>query len=193
MEKLFVQSGEGEAVMSRIGKLPIQIPSGVKVAQKSNVLTVNGPKGILEHVLVPGMTLEITQESIVVKRPDDQRKNRAFHGLTRSIISNLITGVTKGFEKKLEISGMGYRSEVKGNVIILNLGYSHPVEFALPENITASVDKQNRITVAGCDKQLVGETAAKIRAFRSPEPYKGKGIKLVDEKIRKKVGKSGIK
>ena len=179
--------------MSRIGKLPIPIPSVVKVNLKNDVLTVVGPKGSLEHVLAPGMGLEITQESIVVKRPDDQRKNRSFHGLTRSIISNLITGVTNGFEKILEVSGMGYRAEVKGNTLVLNLGYSHPVEFVIPENITASVDKQNRITVEGCDKQKVGETAAKIRAFRPPEPYKGKGIKFVDEKIRKKVGKSGIK
>ncbi|MBW1679087.1 MAG: 50S ribosomal protein L6 [Deltaproteobacteria bacterium] len=181
--------------MSRIGKVPIPIPSGVKLnlEEDDGVLQVTGPKGTLEYVLSSGINLEITQENIIVKRPDDHRKNRALHGLNRSIIYNLIIGVTQGFERVLEISGVGYRSEVKGNVLILNLGYSHPIHFPLPENITARVDKQNRIIIAGCDKQKVGDTAAKVRAFRPPEPYKGKGIKFIEEKIRRKVGKSGVK
>jgi len=179
--------------MSRIGKLPVPLPSGVKVNLENGVLKVAGPKGSLEHVLGPGMDLEITQEHIIVKRPDDHRKSRAVHGLTRSIINNLITGVSKGFERVLEISGVGYRSEVKGNTLLLNLGYSHPINFTLPESITVRVDKQNRIIIEGCDKQKVGETAAKIRAFRPPEPYKGKGVKFVEERIRRKVGKSGVK
>ena len=179
--------------MSRIGKMPIPIPSGVKVNLENGVLKVTGPKGSLQHTLCPGITLEITKENIIVKRLDDRHKSRSLHGLTRSIISNLVTGVTQGFERILEISGVGYRSEVKGNVLTLNLGYSHPINFTLPEGISAKVDKQNRIIIEGCDKQRVGDTAAKIRAFRPPEPYKGKGIKFVEERIRRKVGKSGAK
>ena len=179
--------------MSRIGKMPIPIPSGVKVNLENGVLKVTGPKGSLQHTLCPGITLEITKENIIVKRLDDHHKSRSLHGLTRSIISNLVTGVTQGFERILEISGVGYRSEVKGNVLTLNLGYSHPINFTLPEGISAKVDKQNRIIIEGCDKQKLGDTAAKIRAFRPPEPYKGKGIKFVEERIRRKVGKSGAK
>lgn len=179
--------------MSRIGKVPIPIPPGVKAALENGVLKVNGPKGSLEHQLGPGMSLEVTPEHIIVRRTDDHRKSRALHGLTRTLISNLITGVTKGFERILEVSGVGYRGEVKQNTLILNLGFSHPINFTFPKNITATVDKQNRIIVEGCDKQKVGEVAAKIRAFRPAEPYKGKGIKYADEKIRRKVGKSGAK
>ncbi|MBN2467602.1 MAG: 50S ribosomal protein L6 [Deltaproteobacteria bacterium] len=179
--------------MSRVGKLPIPIPSGVKVKLENGVFTVIGPKGSLAQTVVPEMGFEITQESIVVKRPDDQRRNRAYHGLTRSLISNLITGVTVGFQKVLELSGVGYRAEVKENMLVLNLGYSHPITYVLPQNVTATVDKQNRIVIEGCDKQVVGETAATIRAFRPPEPYKGKGIKLAEERILRKVGKSGAR
>ena len=179
--------------MSRIGKVPISIPSGVKVDLNNGIFKVTGPKGSLQHVLSPGVSLEITREDVIVKRIDDHRKNRSLHGLTRSIIFNLITGVTQGFERVLEISGVGYRTEVKGDTLILNLGYSHPIHFPLPEEVTARVDKQNRIIIEGCDKQKVGETAAKIRAFRPPEPYKGKGIKFIEEKIRRKVGKSAAK
>jgi large subunit ribosomal protein L6 len=139
------------------------------------------------------VSLDITKEHISVTRTDDHRRNRALHGLTRSIVSNLVTGVTQGFERVLEINGVGYRSEVQGNTLVLSLGYSHPIHFALPENVTATVDKQNRITIEGCDKQRVGETAAKIRAFRPPEPYKGKGIKFAEERIRRKVGKTAAK
>ena len=179
--------------MSRVGKLPIPIPSGVKVNLEDSTLKVTGPKGSLEHTVSEGVSLDITEESITVTRADDHRKNRALHGLTRSIVSNLVTGVTQGFARVLEITGVGYRSEVQGTTLVLSLGYSHPINFPLPEGITAQVDKQNRITIEGCDKQRVGETAAKIRAFRPPEPYKGKGIKFAEERIRRKVGKTAAK
>jgi large subunit ribosomal protein L6 len=165
----------------------------VKIDLANGILKVTGPKGSLQHTLAAGVSLDITKEHIIVTRADDYRKNRALHGLTRSIVSNLVTGVTQGFERVLEITGVGYRSEVQGNALVLSLGYSHPIHFILPENITAKVDKQNRITIEGCDKQRVGETAAKIRAFRPPEPYKGKGIKFAEERIRRKVGKTAAK
>jgi large subunit ribosomal protein L6 len=139
------------------------------------------------------MSVEISDDHIVVKRPNDHRRIRAFHGLTRSLINNIVVGVTQGFERVLEVNGVGYRSEVQGKTLVLNLGYSHPISFTLPDGVTAQVDKQNRITIQGCDKQAVGETAAKIRSFRPPEPYKGKGIKFAEETIRRKVGKSGVK
>ena len=179
--------------MSRIGKVPIPIPSGVKISLDNGILKVTGPKGILEYIVRPGTSLEVTTETIIVKRADDNRKTRALHGLTRTLISNILTGVTKGFERILDISGVGYRAEVKGNSITLTLGYSHPIVFDLPQAITATVDKQNRITIEGCDKQQVGEVAAKIRSFRPVEPYKAKGIKFAEEKVRRKVGKSGAK
>ncbi|MFH0812355.1 MAG: 50S ribosomal protein L6 [Pseudomonadota bacterium] len=179
--------------MSRIGKLPIPILIGVKVNLENRVLKVTGPKGSLEYALQPGIDIDVNQENIVVKRTDDHHNTRALHGLTRSLISNSITGVAKGFERILDIVGVGYRAEVKENSLILNLGYSHPVNFILPENITAKVEKLTRIIIEGCDKQKVGEVAAKIRAFRPPEPYKGKGIRFVEERIRRKAGKSGAK
>jgi large subunit ribosomal protein L6 len=179
--------------MSRIGRLPIGIPSGVTVTLEEGILKVTGPKGSLQYGIMPGITLEIGQKDIQVNRADNHRTNRALHGLTRSLINNLIIGVTKGFERVLDIVGVGYRAEVKDSALILNIGYSHLITFSLPEHITAKVDKQNRITIEGCDKQKVGETAAKIRAFRPPEPYKGKGIKFAEERIRRKVGKSGAK
>ena len=179
--------------MSRIGKLPIPVPSGVKISLEKGILKVKGPKGSLEHMVRPGISVEITSENIMVKRVDENRKTRALHGLSRTLIANLITGVTKGFERILDISGVGYRAEVKGTVLTLTLGYSHPINFTLPPSITATVDKQNRITVEGCDKQEVGDTAAKIRAFRPVEPYKAKGIKFPEEKVRRKVGKTGAK
>lgn len=179
--------------MSRIGKLPIPIPAEVKVTLENDVLKVSGPKGALEHLIRPGITVEVKEGNILVKPVDDNRKTRALYGLTRSLIANLITGVTKGFERILDISGVGYRAEVNNNTLILTLGYSHSIIFTLPPNITATVDKQNRIVVGGCDKQKVGEVAAKIRAFRPVEPYKAKGIKFVEEKVRRKVGKTGAK
>jgi len=184
---------KGEETVSRIGKLPIPIPSGVTVDLKNSILKVTGPKGCLQHTIPAGVSLDITQESITVTRIDDHRKNRALHGLTRSIISNLVTGAAHGFRRVLEITGVGYRSEVQGDTLVLSLGYSHPIRFTLPEGITAEVDRQNRITIEGYDRQRVGETAAKIRACRPPEPYKGKGIKFAEERIRRKVGKTGAK
>lgn len=179
--------------MSRIGKLPIPVSSEVKISLDKGILKVTGPKGSLEHMLRPGMSVEVTNENIIVKRADENRKTRALHGLSRTLIANLIIGVTKGFERILDISGVGYRAEVKGNVLTLTLGYSHPINLTLPPNITATVDKQNRIIVEGCDKQKVGDVAAKIRAFRPIEPYKAKGIKFAEEKVRRKVGKTGAK
>jgi large subunit ribosomal protein L6 len=193
-ENSFVRFGsKGEGTVSRIGKVPIPIPSGVKINLENGTLKVTGPKGSLQHTLPAGVSVDITKETISVARADDHRKSRALHGLTRSIISNLVTGVTQGFERVLEITGVGYRSEVKGSTVVLSLGYSHPINFALPEGVTAKVDKQNRITLEGCDKQRVGEAAAKIRAFRPPEPYKGKGIKFAEERVRRKVGKTAAK
>jgi len=179
--------------MSRIGKQPIAIPSGVKVEFHNGVLKASGPKGSLEYRVRPEIEVQISEGTILVKRPNDERRNRAYHGLTRSLINNIVVGVTKGFERSLEINGVGFRSEVQGNTLVLNVGYSHPIRFDLPQGISARVEKQNRIVVEGCDKQAVGETAAKIRAFRPPEPYKGKGIKYAEETIRRKVGKSGGK
>ncbi|MCX8011844.1 MAG: 50S ribosomal protein L6 [Desulfobacterota bacterium] len=179
--------------MSRIGKLPIPIPAEVKVNLEDRVLKVSGPKGTLGHIIRPGITVEITEGNILVKPTDNNRKTRALYGLTRSLIANLITGVTKGFERILDISGVGYRAEVNNNTLTLTLGYSHPINFDIPSNIAVTVDKQNRIIVEGCDKQKVGEVAAKIRAFRPVEPYKAKGIRFVEEKVRRKVGKTGAK
>jgi len=193
VENSSVRFGKGELRVSRIGKLPIPVPSGVKISLDKEILKVRGPKGSLEHMLRPGMSVEVTTENIIVKRADENRKTRALHGLSRTLIANLIIGVTKGFERILDISGVGYRAEVKGNVLILTLGYSHPINFTLPPSITATVDKQTRIIVEGCDKQKVGDVAAKIRAFRPVEPYKAKGIKFAEEKVRRKVGKTGAK
>jgi large subunit ribosomal protein L6 len=179
--------------VSRIGKAPIALPAQVKTKMEDGVLTVTGPKGTLEHALRPGMTLEITDQTIIVHRADDDRKTRALHGLTRSLIANLVTGVTQGFTRSLDVTGVGYRSELKGSTVVLSLGYSHPINFTLPEGISATIDKQNQIVISGCDKQKVGATAAKIRSFRSPEPYKGKGVRFTEERVRRKVGKSGGK
>lgn len=179
--------------MSRIGKLPIPIPKEVKVSFEKGVFKATGPKGSLEQVVRPEMNVTIADGSVVVERPNDHRDTRAMHGLTRALLNNVVVGVAKGFERVLEINGVGYRAEVQGNMVLLNLGYSHPINFQLPAGVTAQVDKQNKVTLQGVDKQVVGETAAKIRGFRPPEPYKGKGIKFAEETIRRKVGKSGLK
>lgn len=179
--------------MSRVGKQPIPIPEGVEVVFDGSTLSVKGPKGELTQDLVDGVNITIDDKKIVVERVDDTNKNRAFHGLTRSLIANMVEGVTKGFEKTLNIVGVGYRAEITGDVLNLNLGYSHPIEFKLPKGISATVEKQVKISVQGTDKQQVGEVAAKIRSFRRPEPYKGKGISYSGEKIRRKIGKAGIK
>jgi large subunit ribosomal protein L6 len=178
--------------MSRIGKLPIDVPSGVDVAIDDALVTVKGPKGTLSHTVAAPITVERNDAVLDVKRPDDERQSKALHGLTRTLINNMVLGVTEGFEKKLEIVGVGYRVLSKGPTQLeFQLGYSHPIVFDAPEGITFSVDGPTRLGVAGIDKQLVGEVAANIRKLRKPEPYKGKGVRYAGEHIRRKVGKAG--
>lgn len=177
--------------MSRIGKLPINVPSGAKVALEGRNVKAAGALGALELALRPEINVEIKDSAILVKRKDDSRTARALHGLTRTLISNMVKGVTEGFQKRLDIVGVGYKADVQGNIVNLTLGYSHPVKYALPKGVTATVEKQTSITLKGPDKQVIGQVAAEIRALRSPEPYKGKGIKYADEVIRRKAGKAG--
>lgn len=176
--------------MSRIGKLPIEIPEKVEIKIEGNRLTAKGPKGQLTREFSPLLSVQQEDNQIVVKRKSDQRQERALHGLTRSLINGMVEGVTKGFEKKLTMVGVGYNAKLKGKDLELEVGYSHPVLIKAPTAIEFEVEKTN-ITVKGIDKQQVGEIAAKIRAVRKPEPYKGKGIKYADEQIRRKVGKTG--
>ena len=179
--------------MSRIGKLPVVVPAGVEVKiGEGNLLTVKGPKGTLERKLSADMNIAMEDGQIVVTRPSDLKKHRALHGLTRTLIHNMIVGVTEGYEKTLEINGVGYKAAKQGKKLVLSLGYSHPVEMIDPEGLEAVVDG-NVITVKGIDKEKVGQFAAEIRTKRPPEPYKGKGIKYADEHIRRKVGKTGKK
>ncbi len=179
--------------MSRIGYKPIEIPKDVEVKiDENNLATVKGAKGQLEKQLDMDMEFEIKDNVINISRPTDNRRHRSLHGLTRSLLFNMVEGVTKGFEKKLELVGVGYRANKEGNKLVLNLGFSHPVEMEDPEGITVEVPSQNEILIKGADKQLVGNYAAKIRDLRKPEPYKGKGIKYSDEIIRRKVGKAGV-
>ena len=180
--------------MSRIGRLPVAIPAGVTVdIQENNHVVVKGPKGTLERTLPAEMSIKVEDGHVVVTRPSDLKKMKALHGLTRTLIHNMVVGVTEGFEKKLEVNGVGYRAGKSGKKLTLNLGYSHPVEMIDPEGIETVVDGQNLITVKGIDKEKVGQFAAEIRDKRRPEPYKGKGIKYADETIRRKVGKTGKK
>jgi len=179
--------------MSRIGKLPIEIAKGVKLDFTESVLTVQGPNGKLSRQIMPCVSLDITESSLTVVRNDDLNTTRSAHGLMRTLISNMVVGVTKGFQTDLEINGVGYRAEVKGKELVLSLGYSHPVNFPIPDGIVIDVEKMTKLSVKGFDKELVGQTAAKIRSFRSPEPYKGKGIKYADETILRKAGKTGKK
>lgn len=176
--------------MSRIGKLPIELPSGVTITVDDNIVTVSGPKGTLKQTLLEGITLEIEGGECRVLRKNDEALYRARHGLMRTLIANMATGVTKGFEKKLEVTGVGFRVALAGPDLKLSLGYSHESIYHLPQGVVASVD-QNTITVSGIDKQQVGQVAAEIRALRKPEPYKGKGITYVGERIIRKSGKSG--
>ena len=179
--------------MSRIGRMPIAIPAGVTVEiAENNKVTVKGPKGTLERVLPVEMEIKQEGEEILVNRPNDLKKMRSLHGLTRTLIHNMVIGVTEGYTKVLEVNGVGYRAAKQGNKLNLALGYSHPVEMVDPDGITTTVDG-NKITVSGIDKEKVGQYAAEIREKRAPEPYKGKGIKYVDEVIRRKVGKTGKK
>ena len=179
--------------MSRIGRMPIAIPAGVTVdIAENNQVTVKGPKGTLERVLPAEMTITKEGEEVKVTRPNDLKKMKSLHGLTRTLINNMIIGVTEGYEKRLEVNGVGYRAAKQGKKLTLSLGYSHPVEMTDPEGLEAVVDG-NKITVKGIDKEKVGQYAAEIRDKRRPEPYKGKGIKYADETIRRKVGKTGKK
>jgi large subunit ribosomal protein L6 len=179
--------------MSRIGKKPIEIPSGVDVKLDNNKITVKGPKGTLERELHSEIDVRIEDNSIIVSRPKEEKKYHAIQGLTRSLINNMVEGVTKGFEKSLELVGVGYRAQLQGNKLILNVGYSQPVEMVPAEGIQLEVPKPNNIIIKGCDKEAVGQFAAEVRAVREPEPYKGKGIKYSNEKIRRKAGKAGAK
>jgi len=180
--------------MSRIGKQPISIPSGVKVALAGAEISVQGPKGKLQRVLNASVKVEVEADTVRVCPPENPRETTALQGLTRTLIANMVEGVTKGYQRILEINGVGYRAEMKGKVLALALGYSHPVEYPLPEGVSAEVDaKTNKIVLSGIDKELLGATAAKIRSFRAPEPYKGKGIKYAEERILRKAGKTGKK
>jgi large subunit ribosomal protein L6 len=179
--------------MSRIGKLPVTVPSGVDVNIEGRQVTVKGPKGTLTHTVVEPLTIERDSESgaIVVRRPDDERRSRAMHGLSRSLVNNLVVGVTSGYEKKMEIHGVGYRVALKGSNLEFALGYSHSITVEPPAGITFAVETPTRFSIQGIDKQLVGETAANIRKLRKPEPYKGKGVRYAGENVRRKVGKTG--
>ncbi len=175
--------------MSRIGRKPIEIPAGVKVEVEEGVVRAEGPKGRLVQPIPAGLTARVENNALVVSRQGDQRTLRALHGLTRALLANMVTGVKEGFERKLEIVGIGYRAQLQGRAIQLSLGYSHPVVFPLPDGITAEIERQTLITLRGADKALLGQTAARLRALRKPDPYKGKGVKYVEETIRRKVGK----
>jgi large subunit ribosomal protein L6 len=179
--------------MSRVGKLPISIPQGVQISLEQLMLTIRGPKGTLARPVPEQLDLEVGQQSIQVKRRDDSRTSRCLHGLMRALVFNMVQGVSQGFTKSLEIQGTGYRADVQKNVLNLSLGYSHPINFELPEGVTAIVERQNLIRLEAIDKELLGQTAARIRALRAVEPYKGKGIRYSGEKVRRKVGKAGSK
>ena len=180
--------------MSRIGRMPIAIPAGVTVEiAENNKVTVKGPKGTLERVLPSEMEIKVEGAELTVCRPNDLKRMKALHGLTRTLINNMVVGVTDGYQKKLEVNGVGYRAAKAGNILTLSLGYSHPVEMTDPEGIETVLEGQNIIFVKGIDKEKVGQFAAEIRDKRRPEPYKGKGIKYADEVIRRKVGKTGKK
>lgn len=178
--------------MSRIGKKPIPIPKGVEVVSTGGTLTVKGPRGMLKRNLHPKVTVRVQDGVATVSVPDESKESKSLHGLFRVLLHNMVKGVSEGFERILEIVGVGYRAEVSGKTATLNLGYSHPIVFELPDGVDMKVDR-TRIVLSGIDKELVGQTAAKIRALRPPEPYKGKGIKYADEYIRRKAGKAGVK
>lgn len=177
--------------MSRVGKTPVVIPDKTKVEIKGSHVTVTGPKGSLERDIHPEMTAVVEGNQLLVSRPSEQKRHRALHGLTRALIANMVEGVSVGYTRKLKIIGVGYKSEMKGKVLVLSLGYSHPIVLGLPDGIAIEVNpKENTIVVAGIDKELVGVTAAKIRSFRKPEPYKGKGVRYIDEHVQIKAGKT---
>ena len=179
--------------MSRIGRMPIAVPAGVNISIEGNTVKVKGPKGQLEKEFHPDITIKIEDGKIEVTRPTDNKNHRALHGLTRALLNNMVTGVTKGFEKKLELVGVGYRAAKQGNKLVLNVGYSHPVEMDPGPELSVEVPAPTKITVMGIDKEKVGAFAANIRAVREPEPYKGKGIRYEGEKVQRKAGKAGVK
>ncbi len=176
--------------MSRVGKKPILIPKNVKVSVSGNTVLVEGPKGKLTFDSHPNMTVEVKADQVIVSRRSDEKSDKALHGLTRTLINNMVVGTTAGYQKELEIQGVGFRAQVSGKKLVLQLGFSHPVEFHIPEGIVIETPKPTQIIIKGIDKQKVGETAAEIRAIFPPEPYKGKGIRYVGEYVRKKVGKA---
>ena len=179
--------------MSRIGKLPITIPQGVKVALNGLVVSVEGPKGKLSQELQPQIAVKVSDSEVIVERKDETKASRSYHGLYRNLINNMVIGVSQGFSKTLLINGVGYRAEVSGKNLVLNLGYSNPVDYVINDDITVTCDGPNKVVVSGIDKQKVGQASAEIRSIRPPEPYKGKGIRYDNEHVRRKIGKSGIK
>jgi large subunit ribosomal protein L6 len=180
--------------MSRVGKMPIELPQGVEVRLEGSSVQVKGPKGTLSWQLPQRISIRQEAGRLILERPDDSRQSKALHGLARSIVNNMVVGVSRGYSKELELQGIGYRAQLQGQKLLLTLGYSHPVEFALPEGITAQVDKrQTSITIHGIDKQKVGQVAAELRALRPPDPYKGKGIRYKGEHVKLKPGKAGKK
>jgi len=179
--------------MSRVGKKPITIPDGLNISYRDREITVKGKLGSLSRTIHPAVELAIDKEAISVTLIKDNRESRALQGLTRSLVANMVIGVSKGFERALDINGIGYRATLEGKTLVLNLGYSHPINFELPEGISATVDKKNSIKLSGIDKEMLGFTAASIRSLRPPEPYKGKGVKYAEEQIQRKAGKTGTK
>lgn len=176
--------------MSRIGKQPVEVPQGVTISQDGDVLKVKGPQGELQQKLNTNISVEVKENQIIVTRPNDTKQNKSLHGLTRALIQNMVTGVNSFYKKTLDIVGVGYRAELKGKNLLLNIGYSHPIYFIPPDDIVLEVPTPTQIVISGANKQLVGQVAAKLRSFRKPEPYKGKGIKYSDEHIQRKAGKT---
>lgn len=179
--------------MSRIGRQPIPLPPGVKVAVKAGLVSVEGPKGALSQPLPPGIEARVEDGRVVVTRRDEAKARKALHGLTRALLQNAVTGVTRGWQKDLEIHGVGYRAQVSGGTVVFHLGYTHPIEFPIPEGVTITVERQTRIAVSGMDRQKVGQVAAQIRALRPPDVYKQKGIRYAGEVLRRKAGKAAVK
>lgn len=179
--------------MSRIGNQPVQLPSGVTLQVQDNAVSVKGPKGTLSHPLVEHVQVKVDGTAVQVVRHEDEKQARANHGLMRAVLRNMVHGVTKGFEKTLEINGVGFRAEVRGKMLVLNLGYSHPIEFPIPQGVTIAIDKNGMLQITGIDRHQVGQVAAKIRSFRKPDSYKGKGVRYLGETVRLKPGKSAKK
>lgn len=177
--------------MSRIGRKAVPLPKGTSVTIKDNTIMAKGPKGELSTPAVPGINLEVTETEVKFTRDNDEKKTKAFHGMVRALVNNMVTGVSSGFERNLQIVGVGYRAQVQGKKLVLNLGYSNPIEFAMPEGIEIATDGPTKISVKGIDRQKVGQVAAVIRGFRPPEPYKGKGVRYEGEQIIRKAGKAG--